>query len=198
MRIGFVVEGSSSKAGDVYAIKSLCQKIANDHGLVRVPEVIAGGSKKQIREDAAKHVAALRGLGCARVVLLWDNCPPWTGNLDEEQFLWAVGIWLCIRRKGAAAPGISLVCSRREIEAWLLSDDAAVKAALPQGRGPISVRGFNQPDTIARPKDLLEKWWDVRCHRLPYGSEYGLLADSCRLSKLRRSPSFVRFEAQVV
>jgi hypothetical protein len=200
MKIGFVVEGSNIDVGDAHAIIALCKKVADEANVVRVPIVIAGQSKKTIREEAHKHVDSLRASGCSRIVFVWDNCPPWSGvDLNVEQFVWAASIWRQILRGQHATNEIHMVCARRELEAWLLTDDAAVKAVLEPLRGGAmpSIRGYNQPDTIPRPKVTLHNWWWSRCGRQPSGTEYGRIAAECRLAQLRRSASFQRFEERV-
>lgn len=199
MRIGFVVEGSNEDAGDVHAVKALCARFVAIHGVQRDPIVVAGGSKPDIINDAHKHVASLRSSGCARIVLLWDNCPPWSGNLNQDQFDCGMAIRRSLKSNGVSPQGVVLVCSRREIEAWILTDDAVIRDVLGSvGRGIMpGIRGSNSPDAIANPKDTLHDWWYQRCNRPPFGSEYASMFEGARINKLRRSKSFRRLEFKV-
>ena len=196
MKIGFVVEGSNEDAGDVHVVRVLCERIAAEKGVQRSCVVFAGGSKPEVIRNSAKHVALLRVMGCQRIILIWDNCPPWSGNLASEAFASGIRVWRTIKKGSIHTNGIALVCAKRELEAWLLTDDAAVRTVLGAiGRGSMpGISGANKPDTVSAPKDRLHRWWYERCRRVPSADEYAQLARHARLSKLRKSPSFVRFE----
>lgn len=200
MRIGFVVEGSSEESGDVHAIRALCARFVAEHNLVRDPIVVAGGSKSNIIQDAHKHVPALLSKGCSRVILVWDNCPPWSGDLDLDQFECGLAIRASLRAHGISTRDVRLVCSKREIEAWLLTDDRIIRDVLGTvGRGAMpGISGTNQPETVSKPKERLHDWWYQRCKRPPFGSEYGEMFQGARLAKLRKSKTFVRLEDRVV
>jgi len=199
VRIGFVVEGSNEDAGDVHAIRALCLRIAEEQGISREPVVVAGGSKPDVLREANNHVAALRASGCQRVVIVWDNCPPWSGDLDADQASCEAIAWNGINDAGHPPANIFTVCSRRELEAWLLTDASVVSSMLRNiGRGSMpSISGSNQPDTIDRPKHRLHKWFYLRCNRPPTGPEYAAMFSQAKLTKLRRSASFKAFEATI-
>ncbi len=199
MKIGIVVEGSNHDAGDVHAVRVLCSRIAFARNITVDAEVFPGGSKPNIIEDAAKHVSSLTDKGFERIVIIWDNCPPWTGDMDEEFIISEARARSAITRAGHPGATVTFVCARRELEAWILTDDSAITDVLRKvGSGPMpSISGSNKPDTISKPKDRLHGWWYERCHRMPTGEEYGLMFEKARLAKLRKSPSFVRFETSV-
>ena len=199
MRIGFVVEGSNEDAGDVHAIRALCLRIAEEQGISREPVVVAGGSKPDVLREANTHVAALRASGCQRVVIVWDNCPPWKGDLNADQASCEAIAWEAISQAGHQPQNIFTVCVRRELEAWLLTDGSAVSSTLGRiGGGSMpSVSGSNQPDTIDKPKDRLQNWFYLRCGRPPTGPEYGAMFRQARIAKLRRSASFRALEAAI-
>ena len=183
----------------MHVVRVLCDRIAANKGVQRTCEVVAGGSKPSIISDAHIHVKALRAKGCQCIVLVWDNCPPWKGNLASESFLSRVRIWRGLKDASLPRSGVVLVCAKRELEAWLLTDDAAIRAVLGGiGRGAMpGVSGTNTPDNIAAPKDRLHGWWYERCGRVPIGKEYAELAAQARLKKLRKSPSFLLFEKAI-
>lgn len=202
MKIGFVVEGSDRHAGDVHAVREFCKRIADVHGLNRTSEVIPGGSKRQILEKAADHVTSLRNLGCARVILIWDNCPPWslkTAELDQEQFLWAVWTWRRIKNANLPTAGIDLICTRQELEAWILTDGAAITRVLKsiRDKAGMKVKDAGFPERVHKPKVVLQSHWYEHFQRAPYGTEYAALVRECNLAKVRGAPSFQRFEDKV-
>lgn len=201
MRIGFVVEGSNEDAGDVHAVRALCSRLSEEHGIPREPIIVAGGKKPAIIEDAHKHVSALREKGCARVILMWDVKPPLVKSKKRmDDYVCGRAIVLSLAAEGVSNVGVELIAARQELEAWILSDETAIKDVLETiGGGPTpGVSGSNAPDTVSDPKDRLHNWWYLKRNRTPYGTEYGAMFEKARLTKLRRSPSFCRFERKVI
>ncbi len=196
MRIGIVVEGSNAEAGDVHAIRAICNKIATEHNIARQCIVIAGGSKPAIIQGAAEFVKALKAKGCTRVVIVWDNCPPWTGNMDVDAFVSAARAWRRILGSGQLTNDVYMVCARRELEAWILTDETAIKAVLSDlGKQKMpSISGSKKPDTIDKPKDRLQNYWYLKCNTTPSGKNYCDMFELANITKLRRSPSFCRLE----
>ncbi|MBS1717649.1 MAG: DUF4276 family protein [Armatimonadetes bacterium] len=204
MKVGFVVEGSDRSAGDVFAIRELCIRLASVHGVTRVPEVLAGGSKKELKEKAHDHLSSLRELGCERIIFVWDNSPPWTldvAELDHDVAEWEQGIRDVIIDNDESLDGVELVCARQEVEAWFLADGTAIRQVLKsiRNKSGINIKTVKIPESVMKPKrHFIWKYWDDHFGRQPYGTEYRLLANHVGLEALRSCPSFVRFEAAVV
>ena len=88
MKIGLIVECAPQGLEDC-----VCRKIFSlleAECRVRIdPEIVTMIDKKLLIEGCAKTARILLGKGCERVVILWDENPPWTPEADyAEERCW--------------------------------------------------------------------------------------------------------------
>lgn len=159
-------------------------------------------NKENLLRDAGKVAAQLLKDGCLCVLIVWDLRPAWPDKKDkpcraqERQQLLAA-----LEQAGVAANApVYAVCIEQELESWLLASDHAKEACLSTSAHPYAVARVRRPDAVSQPKAaMLNYFKDAR------GWRYDDKVDAVRvlkaadvdLKRLRRSPSFARFELKL-
>lgn len=167
-------------------IKVVCVALVNKPGLI---------------EGCGQAAAQMLDEGCERVIIVWDLYPPWRTKGEKP----------CrkedcdsIRRSLAEAEVdltlVHLVCIVEELEAWLIADGPAISKVLSRKTHPVTVRHTSNPDRVRDPKSRLDRQFRDKTGR-PYTPHIhaAQIIDALApdLGRLRRVPSFVRFEARV-
>ncbi len=196
MKVGFVFE-----CGPQGADKQVCEFLA-----LRIrPEILPVSrtldNKPNLLKDAGKVAAALLAEGCERVLVVWDLRPAWPDKKDkpcrkDERD----AILNAITNAGIANHPVFLVCVEQELESWLLADEAMISAFLSTEAHPYAAKRVRQPDRVPNPKTVLmnhfkvARGWRYQDHSHAIKV---LNATATDLKRLRRSPSFVRFESKL-
>jgi len=160
-------------------------------------------NKENLLRDAGKVAAQLLQDGCACVLIVWDLRPAWPDKKDkpcrhnERQ---AVLKRLTEAGVPPAAP-VYLICIEQELESWLLANERAISALLSTPAHAYSVPKVKSPDAVMQPKAaMLGHFSKARGWR--YDDKVDALrvlkASVVDLPRLRRSPSFARFEAKLL
>ena len=159
-------------------------------------------NKKLLINDAADAAKILLSEGCHRIVVLWDENPPWTPDEDfAKNRCWHVERQQLIENLNAAkvdSQKIRLVCIEREFETWLLHDDALLSAVVSTLAHPYKVGKIKKPLTVNDPKALLQQIYSDN-HRT-YNPDIAAMSFAKQidsLSRLRRCDTF-RYFAQAV
>ncbi len=159
-------------------------------------------NKDNLLRDAGRVAAQLLKDGCTCVLIIWDLRPAWPDKkykpcrYTERQTLLTrlaeAGILI-------TAP-VYLVCIEQELESWLLANERAISAYLSTDAHPFTVPQVKKPDAVTQPKaKLIEIFKQARGRRYDDITEAikVLKASDVDLKRLRRSPSFSRFESKL-
>lgn len=159
--------------------------------------------KVNLLRDAGRVAAQLLKDGCACVLVVWDLRPAWPDKTlrpcrhDERQ---TVLTRLAEAGVPPTAP-VVLVCIEQELESWLLANERAISAHLSSPAHFYGVAKVKAPDAVTQPKAAM-----VRHFKDAKGWRYDDKVDAIRvlraadidMPRMRRSPSFARFEAKVL
>ncbi len=196
-KVGFIFE-----CGPQGADKQVCEYLAAQvlTGIVPVSRTL--DNKEDLLSDAGKVAAALLADGCERVLIVWDLRPAWPDKKHKPcRRNERLAILDAIAKAGVADQPVFLVCVEQELESWLLSDESKIAAYLSSAAHPYIVKRTSKPDREPNPKAVMmnhfkaAKGWryEDRTHAIKV-----LKVADTDLRKLRRSPSFARFEAKLL
>lgn len=195
-RIGFIFE-----CGPQGADKQVCEYLADQirKGITPVSRTL--DNKENLLRDAGKVAAELLADGCERVLIVWDLRPAWPDKKHkpcrrEER----LAIQEAVTTAGIADRPVYLVCVEQELESWLLADETKISTYLSTAAHQYTVGRTSKPDRERNPKSVMMNhfrtargWrYEDRTHAIKI-----LTAADTDLRKLRRSPSFCRFEQKL-
>jgi hypothetical protein len=198
MTIGLIFE-----CGPQGADKQVCEYLAKAirPGVALTSKTL--DNKENLMRDAGRVAAQMLKDGCHCVLVIWDLRPTWPDKktkpcraAERQQIL------DCIAHAGLpqSAP-VYLVCIEQELESWLIASDHAITAYLSTPAHAYPAKQYKKPDREMQPKALMNNHFkDAR------GWVYEDHADAIRVLKaasldyrrLRRSPTFQRFEAKLL
>ncbi len=143
--------------------------------------------------------AALLKEGCERVLIVWDLRPAWPNERKPCRNVERETILASLRNAGVAGKPIFLICIEQELESWLLADERKISAYLSTAAHSYPAPPVRKPDRVSNPKSVMMKHFQSA-----RGRRYVDRTDAIRvmqaaaidLSRLRRSPTFVRFESK--
>lgn len=198
-RIGFIFE-CGPQGPDVAVCRRLVALL--DCGVAFVP--LALNDKPRLIEDCGKAARILLE-DCEKAIVVWDLYPPWRNTApclkeDREK------IFAAMEEAGVDTERVDLVCIHEELEAWLVADDRALAEFLrrkkhPHAIGRIPKTWRKNPDRVAKPKTRLARLFQKELGRSRRYIDYqdaGPIAALIRdTGRLRRSPSFQRFQLKV-
>lgn len=197
MKIGFIFE-----CGPQGADKQVCEYLAAQirPGIMPVSRTL--DNKANLLKDAGKVAAALLTEGCERVLIVWDLRPAWPDKKhkpcrkgERDTILESIG------NAAIAGSPVFLVCVEQELESWLLADEAKISAYLSTDAHVYPAKRVGKPDHVPNPKAVMMNhfknargWrYEDRTHAIKV-----LKSGNTDLKKLRRSPTFSRFEAKLI
>ncbi len=192
-KVGFIFE-CGLKGADVLVCEYLASQIRAD--ITPVSRTL--DNKENLLRDAGRVAAALFADGCERVLIVWDLRPAWPDRKHKPcRRVERVAILDAITKAGVADRPVFLVCVEQELESWLLADEAKIAAYLSSDAHPYPVKRTKNPDREQNPKSVMMNhfktargWrYEDRTHAIKV-----MQAADTDLRKLRRSPSFARFE----
>jgi len=191
MKIGFVFE-----CGPAGAHIQVCEFLAREIVPSIKPVSRTLDNKANLLKDAAKVAATLLADGCERVLIVWDLRPAWPGpkpcrKVEREALLES------LTEASLTGKPVFLVCVEQELESWLLADEAKISAYLSTAAHPYVAKRVSKPDRELNPKSAMMNhfktargWrYEDRTHAIKV-----LNAANTDFKKLRRSPTFTRFE----
>jgi hypothetical protein len=198
MRVGFILE-CGPEGAEAKVIPHLAGKI---DASIQVEEPVTLDSKKKLRKECGRWAKALLNRKCDRVLILWDLLPDWgeaggrgCRHEDKEQISESI-------RNAGIDPNdsrIQLICIEKMLEAWIVADNRAVKAFLETSAHPMRIPACRRPDTVRDPEAILNRHFRQTRFRKYVDREHaiGIVRRLTDLSRLRRSPSFQRFEEKL-
>jgi len=160
--------------------------------------------KKQLIKNCGKAARILLE-DCDKVIVVWDLHPPWRDtapclNQDREK------IFAAMEEAGVDSARVALICIHEELEAWLVADDRALTEFIRRKKHPHQVGRIpkswrKNPDRVAKPKtkltQLLQRELGHRRRYIDYQDAGPIAALIQDTGRLRRSPSFMRFQSKV-
>ena len=160
-------------------------------------------NKDNLLRDAGKVAAQLLKDGCTCVLVVWDLRPAWPDKKDkpcraaERQ---TVLTRLTEAGLSAGAP-VHPVCIEQELESWLLANERAISEYLSTAAHAYKASRERTPDRVAQPKaKILNHFKQAR--GWTYDDKVNALAVlravPMDLARMRRSPSFARFESKLL
>jgi len=93
-----------------------------------------------------------------------------------------------------------LVCVEQELESWLLADETKISAYLSTAAHSYKAKKEKKPDEVKNPKSvMMGHFKEARGYRYEdrIDAIKVLRSGETNLQKLRRSPSFERFESKL-
>jgi len=195
-KVGFIFE-CGLKGADVLVCEYLATQIRAD--ITPVSRTL--DNKENLLRDAGRVAAALFEDGCERVLIVWDLRPAWPDRKHKPcRRVERIAILEAVAKAGVAGRPVFLVCVEQELESWLLADEAKIAAYLSTDAHPYTVKRTCKPDREPNPKAVMMNhfktargWrYEDRTHAIKI-----MMATDTDLRKLRRSPSFARFEEKL-
>ena len=160
-------------------------------------DIVTMVDKKRLITGCGPVVRTLLATGCERVMILWDENPPWTVDQDiASQRCWSTErrrILENLAIEQLELSRVGLVCIEREFESWLLFDARLIRAVLKDRAPWAEIRIPKHPDRHDRPKSLLISAFG----KAVYNSAQTALQFRNHLrdlKSLRRCSTFQRFE----
>lgn len=196
-KIGFIFE-----CGPQGADKLVCEYLAKQVRAGIIPVSRTLDNKANLLRDAGRVAAELLADGCERVMIVWDLRPAWPEKKEKPcRRVERLAILDAVAKAGAVGQPVYLICVEQELESWLLADETKISKYLSTAAHQYSVSTTKKPDQVANPKSVMMNhfkmargWrYDDRIHAIKVVS-----ATETDFSKLRRSPSFARFEAKLL
>lgn len=157
MKIGLVVE-STPQGMEAVVCPKLLRLLAADSGVPIECVVRTMTNKKLLILGAADTARNLLRENCDRVVVLWDENPPWTPQQDiADERCWHIErdqLITNLRNAHIDRRKVGLVCIEREFETWLLHDPQLIRDVIstPTHKAKVKVP---KPLTIDDPKAAL-------------------------------------------
>jgi hypothetical protein len=198
-RVGILVECGPDGL-EFHVCLRVCALLQRDAGVEIEPDIVPMGNKLRLIEECAVATQTLFNQGCERVVILWDERPPWP-DMDEP-LCWSrerARILEGLRRANLADRPVFLVCIEREFESWLLHDHQMLSALLSRKTRAVRITRQKHPDRMPNPKGQMMTLF--RKHGATYVDvQYARrIADALDdLGHLMRCPTFRRFAERIV
>lgn len=108
--------------------------------------------------------------------------------------------WPSLRKADLVGRPVFLVCVEQELESWLLADEGKISAYLSTAAHTYAVKRVTKPDRVPNPKSVMMNHFKSarswRCEDRTHAIKV-LRAANTDLRKLRRSPTFARFEKKL-
>ncbi|HWE94158.1 MAG TPA: DUF4276 family protein [Tepidisphaeraceae bacterium] len=179
-QIGLIVEDES----DVDVLAAIISKIVIDRSRYSIQRFVGHGCGK-LRNKCGAWASQLRTRGCQMLIVMHDLDDARVNVLKEE---------LASKIKDSGIKNRVIVIPVREIEAWLLSDEAAIRKAMNLVK---PIKRITNPELIRDPKGRLSdlvyqasnktKRYINRIHN-------GMIAKRSEINLLRRCASFEPLE----
>jgi hypothetical protein len=134
--------------------------------------------------------------GCERVVILWDERPPWPKM--GEPLCWAnerERILRELQQAGVTNKPVFLVCIEREFESWLLFDERLLSAILSTDAHPVKVPKQRRPNRMPNPKGTMTTLFRKYGGKIYVDTLYARRFATCLsdINRLKKCSTFRRF-----
>ncbi len=203
MKVGLIVECAREGLEDCVCPKIL-HLLAVECKIEITYAIRTMSGKGSLIQDCAATAGALLSKGYDRVVIIWDENPPWT----EDKAYADDRCWHFerdgIRRRLEAAEipleKVGLVCVEHEFETILMHDTDLLRAAISPGEEhSAKIKKVKRPLSIDDPTDWLER--QFRKHKSSYNKAVvakKFAKHLCRLDDLKRCEIFRRLAERIL
>lgn len=195
MKIGFIFE-----CGPQGADKQVCEFLAREIRPEITPVSRTLDNKPRLLQECGLVAANLLDDGCQRILIIWDLRPAWPGKKTCRK-VERNAVLDSLAKAGLVGKPVFLVCVEQELESWLLADEAKISAYLSTDAHAYSANRVRSPDLVQNPKSVMMShfkdargWrYEDRIHAVKI-----MRSGNTNLKKLRRSPTFSRFETKLL
>jgi len=196
MTIGFIFE-CGPKGADMQVCEYLASQLKPGETLIsRTMD-----NKLKLLAGAAPVAKQLLAEGCRCVLIVWDLRPAWPDKKDKpcrakERQTLLEGL----AKEGLQNGPVFLVCVEQELESWLLASDHAISVHLSTATRPYQADRVRKPDRVPKPKAVMNNRFMAakgRRYEDRVDAVNVLKAAEVDWKRLRRSPSFARFESKL-
>lgn len=195
MKIGFIFE-----CGPQGADKQVCEFLAREIRPEITPVSRTLDNKPRLLQECGLVAAKLLDDGCERILIIWDLRPAWPGKKTCRK-VERNAVLDSLTKAGIVGKPVFLVCVEQELESWLLADESKISAYLSTDTHPYVAPRTSKPDRVPNPKSVMlnhfktaHGWrYEDRTHAIKV-----LKAANTDMKRLRRSPSFARFESKLL
>jgi hypothetical protein len=194
IKVGVLVECGRDGL-EVHMCRRICQLLSEYCGVQLQLDIVPMDNKSRLLEECGTATRLLFAGGCERVVILWDERPPWPRM--HESLCWhneRERILRELQQAGVAHQSVFLVCIEREFESWLLFDERLIAKVLSTDAHPIRVPSQRHPNRMPNPKGAMITLF--RKHGKRYVDTLYARSFATSLSdiqRLKKCPTFCRF-----
>jgi hypothetical protein len=158
MKLGLIVE-STDRGLEALVCPRILELLALETRTKIDLDLVTMTNKILLLHDAVERVRNLLDQGCERIVILWDENPPWTPEKDiGDKRCWhheRDHLLANLRDARIDRRRVRLVCIEREFETWLLHDHQLLAEVISQGPHRAKVKALKDPVRIDDPKAAL-------------------------------------------
>ncbi len=201
MKLGLIVECTIQGLEERICPRVL-ELVADETGIQIECLIETMVNKKFLLRDAATVAAKLLAEGCDRVIVLWDENPPWTPEEDfARERCWHIErehVLDQLRSENVDITKVELVCIEREIETWVLHDHRLLSATMSTAHAA-KIKKIPRPLTIDSPKRYLIRLYEKHGFRFNAAAAAAGFAKNLQdLSHLKKCDTFRYFVAKVI
>jgi hypothetical protein len=194
-KVGILVECGRDGL-EVHICHRLCQLLGEYFRTQLQPDIVPMDNKQRLLEECGTATRLLFNDGCERVVILWDERPPWPKM--NEPLCWhheRERILRELQQAGVAHRPVFLVCIEREFESWLLFDERLLSKVLSTAAHPVRIPNQRRPDQMPNPKGTMTTLFRKYGGKIYVDTAYARRFATCLsdVNRLKKCPTFRRF-----
>jgi hypothetical protein len=195
IRVGILVECGRDGL-EVRVCRRLCQLLGEYFEMQLQSDIVPMDNKRRLLEECGTATRLLFKGGCERVVILWDERPPWP-KLNEPLcwYLEREKILRELQQAGVANEPVFLVCIEREFESWLLFDERLLSKVLSTEAHPVRIPNQRRPEQMPNPKGTMTTLFRKYGRKTYVDTLYARSFATCLsdLNRLKKCTTFRRF-----
>ena len=195
MKVGMIFECGDDGA-DIKVCLHLARRIRPDIQIE--PEPL--GNKRKLLESCGESAAQLLDVGCEKVFVIWDLYPSFKRKADPCRHKDKESIFESLIIAGVASENVELICIEAELETWLVAEYRAVRYVIQEWAPKANIGRLKKMTQANDPKVQLEQLFEKHIGRpyQPHGDAERIVQAIPDLRRLRRVPSFRRFESKLM
>ncbi|MCY4540653.1 MAG: hypothetical protein OXE52_20725 [Chloroflexi bacterium] len=194
MKVGMIFE-CADEGPDIKVCAHLAKRIRPD--ITVVPDAL--GNKRYMLVECGESAAALLADGCEKVLIIWDLYPSFKRNEDPCLHRDRDLIFESLAEADVDLGRVELICIEAELETWLVAEYRAVRDVIRKWSPKANIGRLKKMTQANDPKVQLERLFENHIGRpyLPYRDAELIVQAIPDLRRLRRVPSFRRFETKL-
>lgn len=185
MKIGLLVE-----CGPEGPDAKVCRHFIEQLDSTIQVECTTMDNKRKLVNECGDAAAALLVSGCEYVVIVWDMNPPWDQDAGTCLKAEREAVFKSIDDAGVSRDRVRLIAIHMMLEAWLVSDERAIRAVIERPSHELSLKRVRYPERDPDPKARLKGIFEG------YGGKSRTYSDITHAIKLAEAmPDFNRISA---